>query len=234
MPCCRASPAKARSSNQEEAAAGRHRIRPVEPGTHRPRPHADDGDHQRALRAQHPHRPVQPDPQEPEVPSAASRCRSSAPSCARSWCRPTSTSSSAVNRCAARPDRLRPDLVFAVIDALFGGAGKFHTHRGPRFLAHRAARHPRAWWRSSPPSTRRPGRHLPARAEYQRSEMQPQFANIATPSEIVVPPFTLEIGDTSGSIHFCIPYSTLELIRDTLYSTMQGDDHHPTAAGSTC
>jgi flagellar motor switch protein FliM len=54
--------------------------------------------------------------------------------------------------------------------------------------------------------------------------MQPQFANIATPSEIVVATsFTLEIGETSGSVHFCIPYSTLEPIRDVLYSSMQGD-----------
>ena len=38
--------------------------------------------------------------------------------------------------------------------------------------------------------------------------MQPQFANIATPSEIVVSSsFTLEIGDTSGSMHLCIPYA---------------------------
>jgi flagellar motor switch protein FliM len=54
--------------------------------------------------------------------------------------------------------------------------------------------------------------------------MQPQFANIATPSEIVVTTsFTLEIGEMSGTIYFCIPYSTLEPIRDVLYSTTQGD-----------
>jgi flagellar motor switch protein FliM len=54
--------------------------------------------------------------------------------------------------------------------------------------------------------------------------MQPQFANIATPSEIVVSTsFTLEIGDITGSLHLCIPYSTLEPIRDVLYSTLQGD-----------
>jgi flagellar motor switch protein FliM len=58
--------------------------------------------------------------------------------------------------------------------------------------------------------------------------MQPQFANIATPSEIVVATsFTLEIGDTSGTIHFCIPYATLEPIRDVLYSTIQGDAAEP-------
>jgi flagellar motor switch protein FliM len=68
----------------------------------------------------------------------------------------------------------------------------------------------------------------PVELEYQRSEMQPQFASIATPSEIVVATnFTLEIGDTTGSVHFCIPYSTLEPIRDTLFSTIQGDSTEP-------
>jgi flagellar motor switch protein FliM len=58
--------------------------------------------------------------------------------------------------------------------------------------------------------------------------MQPQFANIATPSEIVVcTSFTLEIGETSGTVHFCIPYSTLEPIRDILYSSIQGDSAEP-------
>jgi flagellar motor switch protein FliM len=64
----------------------------------------------------------------------------------------------------------------------------------------------------------------PIELEYQRSEMQPQFANIATPSEIVISTsFQLEIGEISGSIHFCMPYATLEPIRDVLYSSTQGD-----------
>ena len=54
--------------------------------------------------------------------------------------------------------------------------------------------------------------------------MQPQFATIATPGEIVVSTsFNLEIGDVTGTIHFCIPYATLEPIRDVLFSSTQGD-----------
>jgi len=64
----------------------------------------------------------------------------------------------------------------------------------------------------------------PLELEYQRSEMQPQFVTIATPSEIVIATsFQLEIGDIAGAIHFCFPYSTLEPIRDVLYSSTQGD-----------
>ena len=122
-----------------------------------------------------------------------------------------------------------PTLVFAVIDALFGGAGKFHTRiEGRDFSATEqriiqrlieviTAEYARAWKGI-----------YPVELDYQRSEMQPQFANIATPSEIVVcTSFTLEIGETSGTIHFCIPYSTLEPIRDILYSSIQGDSAEP-------
>lgn len=122
-----------------------------------------------------------------------------------------------------------PSLVFAVIDALFGGIGKFHTRiEGRDFSATElrvilrlvetiGAEFKKAWTGI-----------YPVEVEYQRSEMQPQFANIATPSEIVVATtFTLEIGEVSGAVHFCIPYSTLEPIRDVLYSTIQGDAAEP-------
>jgi flagellar motor switch protein FliM len=122
-----------------------------------------------------------------------------------------------------------PNLVFAVIDALFGGQGKYHTRiEGRDFsptelrvilrLVETIMAEYRKAWASI----------YPLELEYQRSEMQPQFANIATPSEIVVSTaFTLEIGETSGAVHFCIPYSTLEPIRDVLYSTIQGDASEP-------
>lgn len=118
-----------------------------------------------------------------------------------------------------------PNLVFSVIDALFGGSGKFHTRiEGRDFsptelrIINRlvdviTAEYKKAW-----------NGIYPLELEYQRSEMQPQFANIATPSEIVVATsFTMEIGDTTGTVHLCIPYATLEPIRDVLYSTIQGD-----------
>lgn len=64
----------------------------------------------------------------------------------------------------------------------------------------------------------------PIELEYQRSEMQPQFANVATPSEVVIcTSFQLEIGEVAGAVHFCMPYATLEPIRDVLYSSTQGD-----------
>jgi flagellar motor switch protein FliM len=122
-----------------------------------------------------------------------------------------------------------PTLVFAVIDALFGGAGKYHTRIEGRDFSPTEQRiiarlvdvitgeYKKAWVGV-----------YPLELDYQRSEMQPQFANIATPSEIVVATsFTLEIGAPSGTLHFCIPYATLEPIRDVLYSTIQGDAAEP-------
>jgi len=122
-----------------------------------------------------------------------------------------------------------PTLVFAVIDSLFGGIGKFHARIEGRDFSPTeqrvilrlveviTAEYRKAWMGI-----------YPLELEYQRSEMQPQFATIATPSEIVVSTsFTLEIGETSGTIYFCVPYSTLEPIRDVLYSTTVGDSSEP-------
>lgn len=120
-----------------------------------------------------------------------------------------------------------PQLVFAVIDSLFGGDGRLHSRiEGRDFSATEqriiermlevvCTEYRKAW-----------SGVYPIELEYARSEMQPQFANIATPSEIVVTAkFDLEIGSVGGSMHLCIPYSTLEPIRETLYSTLQGDSH---------
>lgn len=120
---------------------------------------------------------------------------------------------------------LDPNLVFLVVDNLFGGDGRFHTRVEGRdftpteqriiqgLLKVAFSEYEKAW--------------LPVRKlefEYVRSEMNPQFANIATPSEIVVAAsFTLEFGGSQAEMHFCFPYSMLEPIRETLYSTMQSD-----------
>jgi flagellar motor switch protein FliM len=118
-----------------------------------------------------------------------------------------------------------PSLLFGVIDSLYGGNGKFHTRiEGRDFspteqrvidrLVDVVAEEYKKAWRGV----------YPIELSYQRSEMQPQFATIATPSEIVVSTsFTLEIGDITGALHICIPYATLEPIRDVLYSSVQGD-----------
>ncbi|MFV5213312.1 flagellar motor switch protein FliM [Azonexus caeni] len=136
-----------------------------------------------------------------------------------------------LNLVAAKPLRgtalfvFDPNLVFLVVDNMFGGDGRFHTRvEGRDFTATEQriiqgllgvvfAEYSKAW---KPVHT--------IQFEYIRSEMNSQFANIATPSEIVVSTsFTLEFGGATADMHICFPYSMLEPIRDLLYSTMQSD-----------
>jgi flagellar motor switch protein FliM len=118
-----------------------------------------------------------------------------------------------------------PNLVFLVVDNMFGGDGRFHTRvEGRDFTATEQriiqgllkvvfAEYERAW---APVFT--------LQFEYIRSEMNSQFANIATPSEIVVATtFTLDFGGAQADMHICFPYSMVEPIRDVLYSSMQSD-----------
>lgn len=118
-----------------------------------------------------------------------------------------------------------PNLVFLVVDNMFGGDGRFHTRvEGRDFTATEQriiqgllrvvfAEYERAW-----------APVFQIQFEYIRSEMNSQFANIATPSEIVVSSsFTLEFGGAQADMHVCFPYSMVEPIRDILYSTMQSD-----------
>lgn len=59
---------------------------------------------------------------------------------------------------------------------------------------------------------------------YQRTEINPQFASIVPPSDVViVVKFELEMEHTAGTITVCIPYSTVEPIRSKLYAGFQSD-----------
>ncbi|MDQ5878838.1 MAG: flagellar motor switch protein FliM [Pseudomonadota bacterium] len=118
-----------------------------------------------------------------------------------------------------------PNLVFLVVDNMFGGDGRFHTRVEGRDFTQTEQRiiqgmlnvvfteYGRSW---------KPVHDL--NFEYIRSEMNSQFANIATPSEIVVSTtFSIEFGGSAAEMHICFPYSMLEPIRDLLYSSMQSD-----------
>jgi flagellar motor switch protein FliM len=122
-----------------------------------------------------------------------------------------------------------PSLVFTVVDNLFGSDGRFHTRVEGRDFTPTEQRiisrmlgvvldeYAKSW---SPVHA--------LRFECTRSEMHTQFASIATPSEIVVvTTFSIELGSGGGELHICIPYATLEPIRDLLYSNTQGDQMEP-------
>lgn len=118
-----------------------------------------------------------------------------------------------------------PTLVFLIIDNMFGGDGRFHTRVEGRDFTQTEQRiiqrvldivfetYAKSW---------EPVYSI--EFEYIRSEMNTQFANIATPNEVVVSTtFIVELGSSTGEIHFCMPYSTIEPIRDLLTSSLQGE-----------
>jgi flagellar motor switch protein FliM len=59
---------------------------------------------------------------------------------------------------------------------------------------------------------------------YQRSEVNPQFVQIVLPSEVVIATvFEIEMDYASGNITLCVPYSTIEPIREKLRAGYQSD-----------
>lgn len=118
-----------------------------------------------------------------------------------------------------------PNLVYLVVDNLFGGDGRFHARVESREFTQTELRiiqkllevvfenYEKSW-----------GPVYPMKFEHVRSEMHTQFANIATPNEVVITTtYTIELGGVSGDFHLCMPYAMLEPIRDILYSGLQGD-----------
>jgi flagellar motor switch protein FliM len=118
-----------------------------------------------------------------------------------------------------------PTLVFHIVDSLFGGDGRFHTRVEGRDFTPTEMRiirrllqvvfdeYQKAW---------EPIFEL--RFEYVRSEMNTQFANIATPTEVVVTTsFSIDLGAGGSDIHLCMPYAMLEPIRNVIYSAVQAD-----------
>ncbi|MEE8422982.1 MAG: flagellar motor switch protein FliM [Thermodesulfobacteriota bacterium] len=64
----------------------------------------------------------------------------------------------------------------------------------------------------------------PLKLVLQRFEMMPQFVNLAVPTEVVVvSTVKVEVGGVTNSIFFCVPYSTLEPVREKLESGYQKD-----------
>jgi flagellar motor switch protein FliM len=118
-----------------------------------------------------------------------------------------------------------PNLVFLVIDNLFGGDGRYHTRVEGRDFTQTEQRIIQNLLGVAMEELQKAWEPVyPIEFEYIRSEMNTQFANIATPSEVVVvTTFSIEIGPVGGDFHVCMPYAMIEPIRDLLYEGMQGD-----------
>ena len=120
---------------------------------------------------------------------------------------------------------LDPKLVFSVVDSFFGGTGRFHTKiegrdftptetRVIQMLLNIAYTDLSLSWQPV----------LDIGFEYLGSEVNPQFANIVSPSEVVVvTTFNVDLESGGGDFYICLPYSMLEPIRDLLDAGVQSD-----------
>jgi flagellar motor switch protein FliM len=118
-----------------------------------------------------------------------------------------------------------PTLVFLVVDNLFGGDGRCQPQAESRDFTQTEQRIIQrllnlvfdSYGKSWQPV-------YPIDFEYVRAETNTQFANVATPNEVVIATtFEVSFGSAVGEMHICIPYSILEPIRDLLSSSMQGE-----------
>ncbi len=118
-----------------------------------------------------------------------------------------------------------PRLVFTVIDNFFGGDGRYHARIEGRdftatesrviqiLLAEFFDAMSQAW---SPVHT--------LNFEYLSSEINPQFANIVSPTEtVVVSRFHVELDGGGGEIHLTMPYAMIEPLRTILDAGVQSD-----------
>ena len=120
---------------------------------------------------------------------------------------------------------MEPTLVFQVVDHLFGGSGQIHTRIEGRDFTPTEQRVIRRLLDEVIEEMRKAWEPVyPLKYEFVRSEMNTQFANICTPTEVVVTAsFSVDLGSGGGDLFVCLPYSTLEPIRDVIYSSFQAD-----------
>jgi len=118
-----------------------------------------------------------------------------------------------------------PKLVFILVDNFFGGSGKFYNKIEGREFTQTETRiieklleltfvdMKEAW---SPV--------IDLEFVYQSSEVNPHFANIVSPTEVVVvSTFHIELDGGGGDFHVTIPYAMLEPIRELLDAGTMSD-----------
>jgi len=114
-------------------------------------------------------------------------------------------------------------LVFYFVDVLFGGGGTTKAKiEGREFTSientviKKIARGILEEWSKAWES------FVPVKADYQRSEVNPQFAMVVPPNELVITiTFNIEIENVAGIVTICIPFSNLEPIKDKLMGDFQ-------------
>jgi flagellar motor switch protein FliM len=119
---------------------------------------------------------------------------------------------------------LDPKLVFAIVDNFFGGVGR-HTKIEGRDFSATEMRVIHMLLRSAFKDMKEAWTPIAdIDVEYLNSEINPNFAGIVTPSEVVVIcPFQIDLDGGGGSLHIVLPYSMIEPLREVLDSGVQAD-----------
>jgi flagellar motor switch protein FliM len=116
-------------------------------------------------------------------------------------------------------------MIFSLIEFFLGGTGKsYYKPEGREFtpieqkIIHKVVMiffdDMEEAWRAI----------YPMKPVYVRAEMNPQFVNIVTPVDVVIKvEFVLEVEGKQCKAFLCIPYGTVEPIKEKLYSAFSAD-----------
>lgn len=118
-----------------------------------------------------------------------------------------------------------PKLVYIAVDNFFGGGGRYHAkiegreftpteQRVIQIMVDQAFKDLREAWAPV----------MDIEFEYVNREVNPQFANIVSPTEVVVvSKLHVELEGGGGDMHITLPYSMLEPMREILDAGVQSD-----------
>jgi len=115
--------------------------------------------------------------------------------------------------------------VYLLVDHFFGGAGQTHVKpEGQDFtlIEQRVMRTVMAMGLKDLQKAWEPVQKVAIKAV--RAEMNPQLASIVLPADVViVVTLGIELGNSVGDLHLCLPYAMLEPIRERLQVSFQSD-----------
>ncbi|MFN4262325.1 MAG: flagellar motor switch protein FliM [Thioalkalivibrionaceae bacterium] len=118
-----------------------------------------------------------------------------------------------------------PKLVFILVDNFFGGDGRYYTRIEGRDFTPMEMRVIRNLLNLAFDDLKKAWAPImDLDFEFVSSEVNPQFANIVSPTEIVVVnEFHIELDGGGGNMHVTLPYSMIEPIREQLDAGLQSD-----------
>ncbi len=120
---------------------------------------------------------------------------------------------------------LNPKLVYSIVDSFFGGDGRYHTKIEGRDFTNTEMQVVKSVLQKIFEDLKEAWAPvMDVDFEHIGSEVNPHFANIVTPSEVVVvSTIHVELDNGGGDIHITMPYSMLEPIREQLDAGVQSD-----------